>query len=117
MKKITLALIFLFLPSVAFAGSWIKGVGDTLGRGLITDATGIDVNKQQGGGQETPNNQQGTYSGGLQRGAATIACGCNGNIQIGARRQNQECASGVDQTVLCRGGCSGGGSPWAAICQ
>ena len=116
MNKYIFALVFLFLPSLVFAGGWFNDVADTIGRAKVTDITGVDVSKQQGG-QEIVNSAQDTASGGLQRGAITNACGCYGNVQIGATRQNQQCASGVDATVLCKGRCQGGGSPWATVCQ
>jgi hypothetical protein len=118
MKKYSLVFVsaFLFLPSIVFAGGWLKDVGDKLGRGVISDATGIDVTKHEDG-QAEASAEQGTVSSGYQRGTLTLACGCNGNVQIGATRSNQQCASGVDETVLCKGRCQGGGRPWAAVCQ
>jgi hypothetical protein len=108
MKNVLLVLAFLFLPSIAFAG-W-SDVFDKLGREAVTETTGVDVTKQENTAQEsTP---------ALQRGAFSLACACYGKVQPGLTRANQQCASGVDQIVVCDGVCQGSHwRPSGAICQ
>jgi hypothetical protein len=123
MNKYIIALVLLFLPSLTFSGGFIKDVGNPIAKDVIdaiirdnvSKILGIDV--RQRGGQAITNSAQDTTSSGLQQGAVTNACGCYGNVQIGATRQNQQCASGVEATALCYGRCQGGGSPWATVCQ
>lgn len=115
MKKYCVALALLLVPSVALAGGWLKDIGDKLGRGIVSEATGIDVTKHE---ENNSNNEdQAASSGTLPRGAITTACGCYGSVPVGATRVNQACASGVEQIMLCNGRCPGRVRPSATVCQ
>jgi len=138
-RPILVIVILVFLPTFAFARGFFKDMGDNILKGVsdnITEGvTGrpVERGQQQQEQQQDPQQQQeqqeqqNTYQPNerkvkprkarYQSGTIVRACGCNGNVEIGIARQNNSCASGVSETVLCRGGCNGGGSPWAVVCQ
>ncbi|HJV64842.1 MAG TPA: hypothetical protein VJ550_03820 [Geomonas sp.] len=113
--KIIFVLAVLLIPTLASAKGWLADIGDQIGREMVSNATGVDVRRQTGA-QDSGSDQE-SSSGGLASGTRTLNCGCYGNVQAGATRQNTQCSSGVDAVVLCNGRCSGGGRPWAAVCQ
>jgi len=112
MRKILLAIAVLsLLPTCAFAA---RGFFPQLGEKLVDNIVGGETKPEE----NTQGAGQGEWSEAvkMQRGTISLACGCNGNVNIGASRKNDQCASGVEQAVLCNGRCKNG-RQWAAVCQ
>lgn len=74
-------------------------------------------NQNQASNEQANDTNQFSGSLGSPSGTITVSCGCYGNIQIGATRPSNVCASGVEQVVQCKGGCKRGGVPVASVCQ
>lgn len=117
MKSLSLltVTVSIILSSYAYADFWSNLRDRVVDQ--VMPSSNNSQNHQQDSSTDSNQTQQTQNSVKYQRGTIVLPCGCNGSVQIGATKQSDVCASGVEQAVVCRGVCAGGGSQWASVCQ